>query len=91
MKRLQKKRTRRNVKFQRAIQGATLENIMAKRNQKPEVRKAQREQAIRAAKDKIRQKKDVKKVTKTQVSQPARTKQTKPKGGKGVGRVGGKR
>ena len=42
-----KKRTRRNVKFQRAIQGATLENIMAKRNQKPEVRKAQREQAIR--------------------------------------------
>ena len=42
-----KKRTRRNVKFQRAIQGATLENIMAKRNQKPEVRKAQRDQAIR--------------------------------------------
>ena len=42
-----KKRTRRNVKCQRAVQGATLENIMAKRNQKPEVRKAQREQAIR--------------------------------------------
>lgn len=44
-----KKRTRRTTKFQRAIQGATLENIMAKRNQKPEVRKAQREQAIRSA------------------------------------------
>ena len=43
-----KKRTRRTTKFQRAIQGATLENIMAKRNQKPEVRKAQREQAIRS-------------------------------------------
>jgi large subunit ribosomal protein L24e len=42
-----KKRTRRNVKFKRSIQGATWENIMAKRNQKPEVRKAQREQAIR--------------------------------------------
>lgn len=42
-----KKRTRRNVKFQRSVQGATLENILAKRNQKPEVRKAQREQAIR--------------------------------------------
>ena len=42
-----KKRTRRTTKFQRAITGATLADIMAKRNQKPEVRKAQREQAIR--------------------------------------------
>ncbi|KAI3356358.1 hypothetical protein L3Q82_017574, partial [Scortum barcoo] len=46
-----KKRTRRAVKFQRAITGASLAEIMAKRNQKPEVRKAQREQAIRAAKE----------------------------------------
>uniref|UniRef100_A0A452E949 Large ribosomal subunit protein eL24 n=1 Tax=Capra hircus TaxID=9925 RepID=A0A452E949_CAPHI len=45
---IQKKRTRRAVKFQRAITGASLADIMAKRNQKPEVRKAQREQAIRA-------------------------------------------
>ncbi|ELU15326.1 hypothetical protein CAPTEDRAFT_101886, partial [Capitella teleta] len=42
-----KKRTRRTHKFQRAIAGASLTDIMAKRNQKPEVRKAQREQAIR--------------------------------------------
>lgn len=42
-----KKRTRRNTKFQRAITGASLNDIMAKRNQKPEVRQAQREQAIR--------------------------------------------
>ena len=42
-----KKRTRKTAKFQRAITGATLNDIMAKRNQKPEVRKAQREQAIR--------------------------------------------
>ena len=42
-----KKRTRRNVKFQRAITGASLGDIMARRNQKPEVRKAQREQNIR--------------------------------------------
>uniref|UniRef100_A0A8C6I439 Large ribosomal subunit protein eL24 n=1 Tax=Mus spicilegus TaxID=10103 RepID=A0A8C6I439_MUSSI len=48
---IQKKRTRRAVKFQRAITGASLAVIMAKRNQKPEVRKAQREQAIRAAKE----------------------------------------
>ena len=44
---ISKKRTRRTTKFQRAITGATLTDIMAKRNQKPEVRKAQREQAIR--------------------------------------------
>ncbi|XP_028414026.1 60S ribosomal protein L24-like [Dendronephthya gigantea] len=86
-----KKRTRRNVKFNRAIQGATLENIMAKRNQKPEVRKAQREQAIRAAKDKIRQKKEVKKMAKVQQQQPVKSKAPKQKGGKGAGRVGGKR
>ena len=42
-----KRRTRRTTKFQRAITGATLNDIIAKRNQKPEVRKAQREQAIR--------------------------------------------
>jgi large subunit ribosomal protein L24e len=42
-----KKRTRRTTKFQRAITGASLSDIMAKRNQKPEVRKAQREQAIK--------------------------------------------
>uniref|UniRef100_A0A8D2KH93 Large ribosomal subunit protein eL24 n=1 Tax=Urocitellus parryii TaxID=9999 RepID=A0A8D2KH93_UROPR len=41
---IQKKRTQRAVKFQRAITGASLADIMAKRNQKPEVRKAQREQ-----------------------------------------------
>jgi len=44
---VQKKRTRRTVKYQRAITGATLNDILAKRNQKPEVRQAQREQAIR--------------------------------------------
>lgn len=42
-----KRRTRRTQKFQRAIVGASLNDIMAKRNQRPEVRKAQREQAIR--------------------------------------------
>ena len=48
---IQKKRTRRAVKFQRAITDASLADIMAKRKQKPEVRQAQREQAIRAAKE----------------------------------------
>merc|ERR1719147_393169 len=51
---VQKRRTRRNQKFQRAIVGASLTDIMAKRNMKPEVRKAQTEQAIRAAKEKAK-------------------------------------
>merc|ERR1711994_128809 len=59
-----KKRTRRTQKFQRAITGATLADIMAKRNQKPEVRKAQREQAIRAAKEKSKAKEEKKAVAK---------------------------
>ena len=42
-----KKKTRKTQKFQRAIVGASLTEILAKRNQKPEVRKAQREQAIK--------------------------------------------
>merc|ERR1711915_30753 len=49
-----KRRTRRVQKFQRAIVGASLTDIMAKRNMKPEVRKAQREQAIRVAKEKAK-------------------------------------
>merc|ERR1719468_1315804 len=34
-----KKKTRKAAKFQRAVVGATLNEILAKRNQKPEVRK----------------------------------------------------
>ena len=52
---ISKKRNKRTQKFQRAVVGATLQDIMAKRNQKPEVRKAQREQAVRAAKDQKKQ------------------------------------
>uniref|UniRef100_A0A2I3T325 Large ribosomal subunit protein eL24 n=1 Tax=Pan troglodytes TaxID=9598 RepID=A0A2I3T325_PANTR len=48
---IQKKRTCRAVKLQGAITGASPADIMAKRNQKPEVRKAQQEQGIRAAKE----------------------------------------
>merc|ERR1712071_749203 len=56
-----KRRTKKTVKYQRAIVGATLADIMAKRNQNPEVRKAQREQAIRVAKEKAKQGKSSKK------------------------------
>merc|ERR1711979_35016 len=47
-----KKRSRRAHKYQRSIEGASLTEILAKRNMKPEVRRAQREQAIRALKEK---------------------------------------
>merc|ERR1712106_678122 len=62
-----KKRNKRTTKFQRAVVGATLQDIMAKRNQKPEVRKAQRKQAVRAAKD----------AKKTTVKKPAASKDAK--------------
>merc|ERR1711976_623226 len=68
---VQKKRTRRTTKFQRAITGATLNDIMAKRNQKPEVRKAQREQAIRAAKEKQKAKEAQRRTTKPAASKAA--------------------
>ncbi|XP_064612704.1 large ribosomal subunit protein eL24-like [Liolophura sinensis] len=83
-----KKRTRRTTKFQRAIAGSSLPDILAKRNQKPEVRKAQREQAIRAAKEKQKAKDATKK-------KPAGKPQQKQKATKIAPakqpRVGGKR
>merc|ERR1711879_930955 len=88
---LTKRRTRRTQKFTRAITGATLSDIMAKRNQKPEVRKAQREQAIRAFKEKQKLKEAQKKVTKPAAKQqPARQKASKNVQ-KSAPRVGGKR
>ncbi|XP_033111808.1 60S ribosomal protein L24-like [Anneissia japonica] len=89
-----KKRTRRTTKYQRSITGASLADIMAKRNQKPEVRKAQREQAVKAAKDAKRNKQAQKSVTKTskttQQKRPGQSKVTKqPRAS--APRVGGKR
>merc|ERR1711962_488906 len=90
-----KKRNKRTTKFQRAVVGATLQDIMAKRNQKPEVRKAQREQAIRAAKE-------LKKPAKATTKKPAAAAAPKAKSAKAAQkapkqqmkaapRVGGKR
>merc|ERR1739847_164701 len=91
-----KKHTRRNIKFQRAIQGASLEAILAKRNMKPEVRDAQREQAIKAAKDKAKAVKTEKRAAAVKKNAGAGKKPQQkafnkmPKSG-GAGRVGGKR
>eukprot|EP01103_Thecamoeba_quadrilineata_P001751 TRINITY_DN115_c0_g1_i2.p1 TRINITY_DN115_c0_g1~~TRINITY_DN115_c0_g1_i2.p1 ORF type:complete len:175 (-),score=45.16 TRINITY_DN115_c0_g1_i2:44-568(-) len=48
---LQKKKSRRVVRAERAIAGTTLEAIRAKRNQKPEVRLAAREAALKELKE----------------------------------------
>merc|ERR1712187_85120 len=47
-----KKRTRRVVKSQRAIVGASLDVIKERRNQRPEARAAARQEAIKQAKEK---------------------------------------
>ena len=62
-----KKKTRKARKFQRGVIGATLDDITAKRNQKPELRTAQRLAAIRESKDKAKAKQAERKaaVTKT--------------------------
>ncbi|KAH6572597.1 hypothetical protein BASA60_006566 [Batrachochytrium salamandrivorans] len=50
-----KKRTRRTVKVQRAVVGASLEAIKAKRDQNPIARAAERKKAVDAIKDKKRE------------------------------------
>merc|ERR1711963_643703 len=85
-----KKRNKRTQKFQRAVVGATLQDIMAKRNQKPEVRKAQREQAVRAAKDAKKQ--AASKKAPSQVDKKAKKAEKAVKNvQKSAVRVGGKR
>merc|ERR1711994_1073678 len=84
-----KRRNKRTQKFQRAVVGATLQDIMAKRNQKPEVRKAQREQAVRSAKD-AKKATTKKPAVKDKAAQKAQ-KATKNAPKAGPGRVGGKR
>ncbi|KAL1459282.1 hypothetical protein WDU94_011284 [Cyamophila willieti] len=90
-----RKRTRRTHKFQRAIVGASINDILAKRNVKPEIRKAQREQAIKAAKEQKRAQKDGKKPPPPTKGKATKTKQTKqpkqPKAAGGKQRVAVKR
>ncbi len=93
---LTKKRTKKVTKTARAFAGASLTEILAKRNQNPEVRKAMREQAMKAIKDKQKAKEAEKKAKKAelkkkQAANPAQKAQQKaakkvnkpqPKGGK---------
>jgi adenine-specific DNA glycosylase len=49
-----KRRVRKVARAGRAIANLTQEELMKKRNEKPDFRKVQREQAIKAAKEKVR-------------------------------------
>ncbi|XP_030850722.1 60S ribosomal protein L24 [Strongylocentrotus purpuratus] len=86
-----KKRTRRTTKYQRAIGGSSLADIMAKRNQKPEARKAQREQAIKVAKEKTKAKKAMKKSTAPPKARAGAKSKAQQKVKSAAPRIGGKR
>ncbi|EFO13342.1 hypothetical protein LOAG_15187 [Loa loa] len=91
----QKKRTRRVIQIaSRAVGNVSLEAILAKRNQKPEFRRAQREQAIKAAKEAARasksEKKAANKALKEKKAAPSKMKIPKPTKTQQP-RVGGKR
>merc|ERR1719244_1861643 len=72
---------------------ATMVWIVAKRNQKPELREEQRSQAVKAAKEKAKAKAAEKKATskKAKPQVKPQVKAFKNPGAKSVGRVGGKR
>ena len=72
-----KKRTRRTVKHQRAIVGASLEQIKAKRNQRPEVREAARKEALEAAKKKKAEEEAKRKAEKKAAGARGKTQQSK--------------
>lgn len=82
-----KKRVRRTIKKQRGIVGATIDVIREKRNQRPEIRAAQRAEALKEVKEKKQKSQSEKKALKAKSAAtsargqaaPKRTKQ--PKGG----------
>ncbi|KAF3320640.1 60S ribosomal protein L24 [Carex littledalei] len=92
-----KKRRRAAKKpYSRSIVGATLEVIQKKRAEKPEVRDAAREAALREIKERIKKTKDEKKVKKQEMlakSSKGTAKGAAPKPTKGtkLGGSGGKR
>ncbi|XP_024031948.1 60S ribosomal protein L24 [Morus notabilis] len=95
---VKKKRRATKKPYSRAIVGATLEVIQKRRTEKPEVRDAAREAALREIKERIKKTKDEKKAKKAELtkSQKTQSKGNVPKGGaasKGpkLGGGGGKR
>nr|CDS34207.1 ribosomal protein L24 [Hymenolepis microstoma] len=85
-----KKRSKKVTKAARAFAGASMAEIMAKRNQNPEVRQAMREQALRALKEKQKAKEAERKAKKAELKKknvaPAPKAQQQPKAAKKVGK-----
>lgn len=93
---LKKRRRTTKKPYSRSIVGATLEVIQKKRTEKPEVRDAAREAALREIKERIKKTKDEKKAKKAEVAKAQKStkgglsKGAAPKGPK-LGGGGGKR
>ncbi|XP_061988006.1 large ribosomal subunit protein eL24 [Rosa rugosa] len=94
---VKKKRRATKKPYSRSIVGATLEVIQKRRTEKPEVRDAAREAALREIKERIKKTKDEKKAKKAEItaksSKPTKgnlSKAAAPKGPK-LGGGGGKR
>ena len=85
-----RKRTRRVVKVQRAIVGTSADDIKKLRTQKPELRSAQREAALRETKDRNKAKK-AEKIKNKAVAKASQPKVKAPKGGNKNARGGAKR
>ncbi|KAG2677369.1 hypothetical protein I3760_12G095000 [Carya illinoinensis] len=75
---VKKKRRAAKKPYSRSIVGATLEVIQKKRAEKPEVRDAAREAALREIKERIKKTKDEKKAKKAELT--AKTQKTQGKG-----------
>ena len=89
-----RRRTRRTTKLQRAVVGASLEAIKAKRTQGADVRQAQRDAALRE----IKERKKAQKASRAEKRSKAAATKAAPKGQaakqkqpRQTGRVGGKR
>eukprot|EP00178_Gracilaria_changii_P001174 TRINITY_DN11655_c0_g1_i1.p2 TRINITY_DN11655_c0_g1~~TRINITY_DN11655_c0_g1_i1.p2 ORF type:complete len:154 (-),score=32.25 TRINITY_DN11655_c0_g1_i1:414-875(-) len=83
-----RRRTRKTTKLNRAIVGASLEEIKKKRSQKPEVRSAQRE----AAAKEVKARKAANKAAKgTSTAMKAKPMASRQKGGNTMARAGAKR
>ncbi|KAJ6415240.1 hypothetical protein OIU84_004098 [Salix udensis] len=81
---VKKKRRATKKPYSRSIVGATLEVIQKKRAEKPEVRDAAREAALREIKERIKKTKDEKKAKKAELMAKTQKTQTKGAGPKGI-------
>lgn len=79
-----KKRSRKSVKSQRAIVGASLELIKERRSLKPEVRKAQREEKAKADKEKKKAAKAARKAEKAKLGGSAQSSKISKQQAKGA-------